>query len=117
MEAIQTKGGIDMTALLHPPTISTDRFTFVNSDSKMMFVAEASDLVDLRMGQVYDDAADIGFTLQSARTGRETVMVEHRREYDSDHDLLYQDFIPADQVNQVVRGLTHPRYTVRIFND
>jgi hypothetical protein len=100
--------------LLHPPKIRTDRFTWAAEDR--LFVTEASDLADADFGPVYDDAIDIGFTLVSEQTGREAVMVEHHREYDNEHDLLYTDFIPAEQLALVMRGAP-PRFVVRVFND
>lgn len=100
--------------ILTPTRVSTDRFTRVQVDSPFptFLVAEESDLGrDFRLGRVYDDACDVGFTLVSARTGREIVMAledEHRDPREG--ELLYTDFVPARRDE---RGLV----TVRLYND
>lgn len=59
-------------ALLQPAPVSSDRFLYKD----FVFTAEASDLNDISMGRVYDDACDIGFTIISQRTGRAAVFVK-----------------------------------------
>jgi hypothetical protein len=49
-------------------TISTNRFDWFPIARE--FVAEASDLKDLVLWRVYEDAADIGFGIKSAKTGK-----------------------------------------------
>lgn len=91
--------------ILSPTRVSTDRFTFVASQS--LFVSEASDLPPL--GRVYDDACDEGLTLVSAKTGREIVFAVNHVERDREGDVLYWDLKPVPGESQV--------WTVRIFND
>lgn len=98
-------------AVLSPPPVSTDRFTYLPADG--LFVIEASDLgPDFRLGRVYDDACDVGFTLVSARTGDRRVFTSVGERRDDDGDLLYEDFAlvgPSGRVDQSLR--------VRIIND
>ncbi len=91
-------------------SIKTDRFTWDREER--LYVAEASDLADLNMSQVYDDAIDLGFTLIRAANDR-FVMVENHREIDSEGDLLYTDFAITDNRGPV----EYPAFGVRIFND
>lgn len=94
-------------AVLSPPRISTAAFTFAGG----MFAADASDLTgQLRLGRVYDDACDEGFTLVSHRTSREVVFALHHEERDREGDLLYTEFRPASPHQ---RGIA----PVRIYND
>ena len=92
--------------ILRPPSISTESFTF----SDRRFVAEASDLgPDFRLGRVFDDACDEGFTLVSHRTGKDVVFAHHEDKVDLDGDLAVSIF----------KGVT-PGFTdleVHILND
>lgn len=57
--------------------ISTEKFSW--DASRRTFCAEASDLRGFRhMGQVWNDAADAGFVMVSAATGREVVFTFSR---------------------------------------
>ena len=55
--------------ILQPSPISSSRFTY----SKGTFIAEASELGSFRLGRVYDDACDEGFTVISEKTGKPAV--------------------------------------------
>jgi hypothetical protein len=57
--------------LLNPTPINSSKFSFKNST----FVAEMSSLGDPKLDRVYDDAADYGFTIISAKTGNPAVFV------------------------------------------
>jgi hypothetical protein len=72
--------------------------------------AEVSELRDMRLGQVYDDACDLGFTLVSHKTGRAIVMVEDQT-VQRDGDLLYRVYVPARKADRRVLS------RVMIFND
>ena len=59
--------------LLRPPSISTAAFTLTNDpETGKMFVEEDSTLRanGFDLGQVYDDAADVGFTLNVKQNRR-----------------------------------------------
>ena len=55
--------------LMKPTPIASSMFSFKNNT----FVAELSDLGDLNLERVYDDAADFGFTVISEKTGKPAV--------------------------------------------
>jgi hypothetical protein len=62
--------------ILKPHRVSSSKFTYHQGT----FVCEDSDfgkvgLID-RLGQVYDDACDLGFTIVSQKTGREVVFAQ-----------------------------------------
>ena len=98
-------------ALLHPPTLSTERLYYQPDHD--VFTVEASDLRGQHIGRVYDDAADVGFTLVQAETGGSTVYVENHVERDGEGDVLWHDYTPAEGQGRT-RG---PTATVRVFND
>lgn len=86
--------------LLKPYRVSTKRFTY-NAVTNT-FTAEASDLgSNFRLGRVYDDACDMGFTLMSARTGKEVVFYLSHTERDREGELLYDEFraVPHQHVD------------------
>lgn len=92
--------------LLTPNPISSSRFTF----SGNTFVAEASDFGrDLKLGNVYDDACDEGFSIVSAKTGRAAVFALYNHEEDGEGELVKWIF------KCVTPGLTHLKAV--IFND
>lgn len=91
--------------LLNPAPISSTNFTFKSG----VFSAEASDLRDLKLGRVYDDACDMGFTIISEKTGNGVVFVQTEDTLDSEGDLLAINFV------SVTPGLTHLKAV--IFND
>lgn len=93
---------------LNTPKISTRPFLY--DPTTNTFSAEASDLRGFRLGRIYDDACDIGFTLVSQRTGREIVFALAHEERDREGDLLFEDFRPVNR-NEWGAG------TVRVFND
>jgi hypothetical protein len=97
-------------AVLSPPEISTDLLTWCPEER--IFVAEVSCL-PVSPGRVYDDACDVGFTLESARTGRKVVVAEERTERDAEGEILFVDLVPVD-----ARGpVRSPEFRVRVFND
>lgn len=94
--------------LLHPPRVSTDRFHYDAATGT--FMADASDLSDLRLGRVYDDACDEGLTLVSATTGTELVYAVHQEHRDREGELLFTELRPAP-------GQTSHRFRMAIYND
>lgn len=94
-------------SLLKPCPIFTDAFHYDGATNT--FTAEASGLP--RMGRVYDDACDVGYTLISERTGREVVFVVTHEERDREGELLWTDLTPA----RPTPG--HSCGTVRVYND
>ena len=99
-----------MTALA-PPVLSTDQFTWVAAANEL--VAEASDLGDY-VGRLFDDAADVGFNLVSARTGAVVTYSLEHDEYDAEGDLLSTVFAAVDE-NAMPRERSLPQ--VRVLND
>lgn len=76
--------------LLNPCPISSSRFSFKNST----FVAELSELGDPKLGQVYDDAADYGFTVISEKTGKPAVFAFDYFDKDvSSEDIMGLHFV------------------------
>lgn len=95
--------------ILRPTPVSTDRFTYERATG--IFAAELSDFGrGFRLGQVYDDACDVGLTLVSAKTGRGIVFSVYQEQRDRDGDLQWIDLEPAD-VRE--RGVAR----VRLYND
>jgi hypothetical protein len=88
--------------ILKPAPVSTRQFTY--GAESHSFVAEMSDLNGF--GQVYDDAADVGFTMVSSRTGREVVFVVADEQRDGEGDILFWTLKSTDG-----------KFTATIFND
>ena len=93
--------------ILHPPAVESSIFNWDGN----MFTQEASTLAGngFKLGRVYDDAADEGFSMISAKTGRVVVFARHHTEYSTDRELLWEDFI------SVTPG--HRGIIARIWND
>ena len=91
--------------LLNPEPISSSKFYFKSG----VFSAEASELRDLKLSRVYDDACDMGFTIISEKTGKGVVFAQTEDTVDREGDLLSINFV------SVTPGLTHLK--VVIFND
>lgn len=92
--------------LLQPCPISSKDFSF----KKNMFSAEASEIGRkiMNLGRVYDDAADLGFTIISEKTGKGAVFaVSHVLE--DEGDVLAWEFVC------VTPGLKHLKAV--IYND
>lgn len=78
-----------LSAMKQSP-ISTDRFTWISNTHT--FVAAASDLKDLVLWRVYEDACDAGFCFKSARTGKLEFLVETHNEMDDEGELIWSEF-------------------------
>lgn len=89
--------------------ISTKQFHW--SPEQRALIADASDLGNLQMIQAYPDAADLGFDLVSARTGRVVRMVQSADCIDKDGEG-YWEFIPAN-----LRDRRAYDFKVLVFND
>lgn len=89
--------------VLRPTPVSTDKFTY--NASERSFFAELSDL-QINFSRVYDDAVDEGFTMVSARTGKEIVFVVEHIEFDPEGDLRWW----------TLRSLTGD-FIATVFND
>ena len=90
--------------LLNPSPTSSTRFTFKGHT----FIAEASDLRDIHLGRVYDDACDEGFTIVSAKTGKGAVFAMHKT-------FNHGEEFGGWEFKCVTPGLTHLKAV--IFND
>ncbi len=108
--------------LLAPTPILSSHFTY-DPETKR-FIGEASTLAGnancpgplRRLGRVYDDACDVGFTLVSAKTGTAIVCAMEREVRDSERELLYTVFVPVDARGPLGRIGDLP-FEVRIYND
>lgn len=101
-------------ALLNTPVHSTKLFKWSGVSSTFTGeIAEVS-LGGARpvFGQVYDDAWDEGFTLESERTGREMKLVVDYTHLDSDGDVVYWILKPLGN-----NGKPYSLFTVRLYND
>jgi hypothetical protein len=76
--------------LLRPCPIHTSRLNY--NAAERTFSEEASTIG--APGRVYDDACDVGYTLVSARTGREVVFAETFTRYDNEGDIVYWVYEP-----------------------
>jgi hypothetical protein len=88
--------------ILNPAPVSTRQFTY-DAPTKN-FAAELSDMNGL--GRVYDDACDVGFTMVSARTGRQVVFVLAEEKRDGEGDTLLWEYRSIDG-----------EFTATVFND
>ena len=112
---------------LRTPIAHTNQFSW--DKQSRTFVAEHSDLDCMkggfRVGQAYDDAADIGFTLRSGRAGREVKLVEtnsvektvklyghYGKVEDHWTELVARVFIPIDPAERKALN-----FEVHILND
>lgn len=91
--------------LLNPYPISAENFIF----SKNCFIAEASGLDTFRLGRVYDDAMDEGFSIFNPKTGNHVVFALYNHTEDGDGDLTSWEF------RCVTPKFTHLKAV--IFND
>ena len=90
--------------ILNPSPISSTRFTFKGHT----FSAEASDLRGIRLGRVYDDACDEGFTIVSEKTGKSAVFA-------AAGEIIHNEELGGWKFKCVTPGLTHLKAV--IFND
>jgi hypothetical protein len=80
---------------------------------KREFVAEASDLKDLVLWRVYEDAADIGFGIKSAKTGKIEYLVETHNQESEEGELLWTEYRAIRGDN----GAVEQGWKVVILND
>jgi hypothetical protein len=98
---------------LHSMIRDTDRFDWTK---EKVFVSFISDLGhDFRFVALYDDAADIGFTLMSAETGNLAQFYVGGTTRDRDNDILWWVLYPT--VETVRRLPALEKVWVKIFND
>lgn len=75
-------------------------------------VAEISDLgTGFRFERVYDDACDVGFSVESHRTGRAVTYAIDHEQRDADGDVQWWDLVPA--AGAACSSLP----PIRLFND
>lgn len=99
-------------AELRTKIISSDRFTFKNR----VFVCEASDLgPNFTFVRIYDDAADAGFTMVSARTGKYANFYLVNTFRDGEGDVTHWLLKPTSEAIRRNPGLTGTE--VHILND
>lgn len=79
--------------LLQPTLISTKQLLWLEGT----LWAEASDLPE--PSRVYDDACDVGFTIQSFHTGREVVYVQVGENKDQEGGIESWIFEPVNTID------------------
>ena len=77
--------------------------------------AELSMLRDQVYNRLYDDACDVGFGVQSARTGQITYWSYHSDERDAEGDLQVLKFTPIPETVRKFPALKS--WTAQVFND
>jgi len=92
--------------------LSTKQFNVYPDEKK--FVAEASQLGRF-LERIYPDACDLGFVLESARTGKESMWYETRTLRNSDGDAEAWLFLPTSET--IMRHPQLKDWKVIIFND
>ena len=93
----------------------SDKFSWVRTDNGMVLVGAASDIRDLHLQLLYDDACDVGFAVESNYTGKVVVYSLNNVVKDVDGDILYWTYTPTWDSEQKVpacRGTTG-----KIYND
>lgn len=71
--------------------VSSDRFSY--EPNHRSFVSERSDLAEYDLfRQIYDDLADVGFSMVSARTGETRIFFLEESEMDEDGDIRFWTF-------------------------
>jgi hypothetical protein len=93
--------------MLRPSRICTSLLTYDKPEN--LFVVEDSTL-NLRPARVWIDSCDVGYTLVSHRTGAEIVYALNLIVENSDREIMYWDYRPAEDKNPALP-------TLRIFND
>ena len=77
--------------------------------TKLHGVTEASTVSMTYLGRVYDDTADIGFSMRSDRTGEIVVFALTETKRNDDDDITGWEFVCVSK--------DAPAMTVSIFND
>ena len=96
--------------MLKPCPISSDCFSYHKTNKT--FYAEASDFFGPRTlvpERVWDDAADLGFSIVNPRTGRHVVFSGEQIVNDPEGDIAYWEYVC---VTPMLRDLK-----CKIFND
>lgn len=95
--------------------INSKHFMFISDSNE--FVAEASELPKgfNPMSPVWDDSADVGFVMVSAKTGREAVFVLDSTDRSIEGDIYGWYFVADPMFNKTI-GLKD-KVTVLIIND
>lgn len=109
--------GASFRASLADRPVPSDRFTFfTDKTGAPVFVGEASDLRGLALqAPLYDDAADVGFVMRSAKSGSLAVFHLSETQEDAEGDVICWVFLPTSAT--VRREPRMAKARVRIFND
>ena len=94
----------------------SSRFTYC-ADTKTL-VAEASDLNDLHLQRLYDDACDVGLAIKSDRTGAVVIYVMSKTLYHGNEDereISGWEYVPSYASTRAFPDCIGTRLT--IFND
>lgn len=81
--------------ILNPQEYSSNMFSWHPADKEFSaFESDFGALRDggIRLGRVYDDACDVGFTMVSERTGNKVVFAEWGAHKNLDGDISHWEF-------------------------
>lgn len=98
--------------MMHKP-LQTNQFHWNKNSRK--FTADISDFgPDFALEVVWSDSCDVGFKLQSSKTGAVVMMVEDNAVYGNE-DIVHWVYRPAKY--GIWRNQSHLDFEVIIFND
>ena len=92
--------------ILNPAPISSNKFQYCSKSNS--FIAEASELRGFKLGRVYDDACDEGFSIVSEKTGKSAVFALVA-------EIIHNEELGGWNFVCVTPGLKHLKAV--IFND
>lgn len=104
-------------AMMHGPTFSHREFMFDkerNQFSAEMSMLSSGSTIEV-LGRIYDDAADIGLTIRSERTGQHATYYLHGTVKDDEGDIQYWELWPTTETLRQNPQLSGTK--VVIFND
>jgi hypothetical protein len=88
---------------------------FTLSADRRTLIAEASDLDNLHLQQLYDDACDVGFAVKSEKTGKVVVFSMTSPFYNDEREIQGWHYVPTCESFRNVPGCQGMEAT--IFND
>jgi hypothetical protein len=98
-----------------PAVVTYNSKLFHYDKERKKFVAEASTLGNPTFSKLYNDACDIGFLLESARTGTVVMYVVVQEKRDREDDIEYWKLVPTQEAIRRVPGAEAT--SIIVFND
>jgi hypothetical protein len=91
----------------------SNQFSYDKSDKTL--IAEASDLNDRHLQQIYNDACDVGLAIRSAKTGKIVTYHMTNEHKDNEGDIQFWDYEPTtESIRRVPECLGSK---LKVFND